>query len=474
MTFDFDQIDRIINARSIALVGASSSPMKFGTMYTVSQVSVGFDGPMYLVNPREKEILGRPAYPDLGSLPEVPDLVCLMIPAHRSIEVLRDCARLGVKGVVMIASGFSEIGEEGRKLEEEALGLAEEGGFRIIGPNCFGIYNPRTGLTLLPGYDFSKTPGDTAFISQSGGFSVHLARQGQSLGIGFSAVVSYGNAADLDEADLLRYFARDPQTAYIAGYLEGTRDGRAFIDALTEAAAAKPVIIWKVGRSQASRRATVSHTGSLAGSSELWSAALRQAGAIEASGIDETTDILITLKTMGRRPGRRLLISGGGGGLGAYGADVACSEGLEVPDLAPESLSRLQKALDRAGAVPGNPLDIGTPMVPAPVFADAMRAAALNPTTDVLVFDLAVNFAFPIAGPEGLQKACDILIETRAESGKPVAVVLYSRACDPGGLAGEDLLRKLRQRLLDGGVAAFGSWPRAMRAIARTNQVPFG
>lgn len=469
MPFDFDQIDRIINARSIALVGASSSPMKFGTMYTVSQASVGFDGPMYLVNPREKEMLGRPAYPDLASLPEVPDLVCLMIPAHRSMDVLRDCARLGVKGVIMIASGFREIGEKGRKLEEEALGLAAEGGFRIIGPNCFGIYNPRTGLTLLPGYDFSKTPGDTAFISQSGGFSVHLARQGQSLGIGFSAVVSYGNAADLDETDFLRYFALDPETAYIAGYLEGTRDGQALAEALAEAASRKPVIVWKVGRSQASRRAVVSHTGSLAGSAEIWSAVLRQAGAIESSGIDETTDILVALKKLGRHPGRRLLVSGGGGGLGTYGADVAESEGLEVPALAGDNLSRLQKALDRAGAVAGNPLDIGTPMVPAPVFEDAMREAARNPTTDVLIFDLAVNFAFPIAGQEGLEKACDILIETRAESGKPVAVVLYSRACDPGDLTAEELLRKLRRRMLDGGVAVFGSMPRAMRAIAKVN-----
>ena len=469
MPFDFEEIDRIINARSLAIVGASKSPIKFGFFHTMSQTTVGFDGPMYLVNPKEKEIMGMPAYPDLPSLPEVPDLVCLTIPAHHSMDVLRDCARLGVKGVIMIAAGFKEIGEKGRALEEEALDLARVGGFRIIGPNCFGIYNPRNGLTLVPGFDFSRTPGDVAFISQSGGFSVHLAREGQSLGIGFSAVISYGNAADLNEADFLRYFSRDPQTSIIAGYLEGAGDGRDFADALADAAAAKPVVLWKVGKHDSSRRAVVSHTGSLAGASEIWEALLSQAGAIEVSGIDEMIDVLIALKKLGPNPGKRLLISGGGGGIGTYGADLAEAEGLEVPALAAESLAKMQSVLGRTGAVAGNPLDIGMPLIPLPEFEGSMREAALNSTTDVLIFDLAVNFALPIVTGEGLEKACDILIQVRRESGKPVAVVLYSRACDPGDLTFEGIMRSMRQTLLDAGVAVFPSMPRAIRAIAKIN-----
>ena len=469
MRFDFNQIDKIINARTIAIVGASNNPGKFGYVLPLSQISMGFTGRMYLVNPREKEIMGNKAFPDIRSLPEVPDLVFLTVPAHLSMDVLSECAGTGVKGVIMIASGFGEIGESGRRLEAEALELAREGGFRIIGPNCFGIYNPRNHLTLLPGFDFSTVPGNVAFISQSGGFSAHVARLGGSLRIRFSAVISYGNAADLDETDLLRYFTLDDQTGIISGYLEGVRNGNEFVGALKEAAASKPVVLWKVGKSKSAGRAVVSHTGSLAGSSEIWDSLMRQCGVIEASGVEELCDVVVALKSMGRNPGRRLLISGGGGGLGTYGADLAEEAGLEVPPPADETLSRMSEALGRAGAVAGNPMDIGAPLIPLPAFESAVRSAAMNPTTDILVFDLAVNFAHGLAGEEGLNAAADILIESGRRSGKPVAVALYSRSCDPGDLRFEEILRRLRSTLLDAGVAVFPSMRRAIRAISRVN-----
>jgi len=470
MDFNFAEIDAILNARSIAIVGASGKPGKFGNAFVLTQIAMGFEGPMYLVNPGETEILGRKTYPDLRSLPGVPDLVYITIPAHLSLEILRDCGRLGVKGVIIIAAGFREIGPEGESLEREALRLAREGGFRIIGPNCFGIYNPRNRLTLLPGHDLSTTPGDTAFISQSGGFSVHLARLAKSLGIHFSAVVSYGNATDIGESDLLRYFGQDPQTRFIAGYLEGTRNGRSLLDALREAARRKPVILWKVGRSEASRRAVCSHTGSLAGSSEIWSAALTQTGVIPASGIDEILDVLLALRHLGRRPGKRLLLVGGGGGLGAYGADLAGQEGLEIPLLGADTDTRLREILKRAGAVVANPLDIGTPLIPLPMFDAAIREAARNPSSDILVFDLALNFGRNMVGEEGLNKAADTLILARKESGKPVAAVLYSRACDPEDMKTEQALRRMRHRLLEQGVAVFPSMARAIRAIALANR----
>ncbi len=343
MPFDFEEIDAIVNARSMAIVGASAKPVKFGSLFTMSQLAYGFSGPVYLVNPGETEIMGHKVYPDLGSLPEVPDLVITTIPAHRSLDILRDCAGLGVKGVIIMASGFREAGEDGEAMEREALRLAREGAFRIVGPNCFGIYNPRNRLTLLPGHDFSTVPGNVAFISQSGGFSVHVGRQCKGLGIDFSAIVSYGNGADLGEIDLIRYFAQDPQTEFIAGYLEGTSDGHLLLEALTEASAHKTVVLWKVGKSASSARAVVSHTGALAGSAAIWEGALRQSGAIEVSGVDEICDLLLALKHVGRWPGTRLMLSGGGGGLGTYAADLAEEVGLEVPPLAGESLTRLRE-----------------------------------------------------------------------------------------------------------------------------------
>lgn len=469
MGFDFNQIDDILNARSLAIVGASNNPMKFGGMLTASQLAMGFDGPVFLVNPKEEEIMGHRAYPDLRSLPQAPELVYIGLPAHQSREVLEECSEVGVKGVVMVASGFREAGQGGEALEEEALRLAREGGFRIIGPNCFGLYNPRNRLTLLPGHDFSTRLGDVAFLSQSGGLSAHIGRLGRSLGIDFSAIVSYGNGVDVNETDLLLYFARDPATRVIASYLEGVRDGRAFLEALKEAASGKTVVLWKVGKAPSARRAVMSHTGSLAGAAETWDAALRQAGVIPASGVDEVFDVLLGLKHIGRRPGRRVLVAGGGGGLCAYGADLAGEEGLEVPPLDPGTDSRLRGILAAAGAAVSNPLDIGAPLIPPARFEAAMGEAANNPTTDVLVFDLALNFALGMAGEEGLHLFADILIRIRKESDKPLAMVLYSRACDPDDLEPERVLRAVRQKFLENGIAVFPSMRRAIRAISLVN-----
>ncbi|MBC7230960.1 MAG: CoA-binding protein [Actinobacteria bacterium] len=467
--FDFEEIDAIINARSLAIVGASAKPVKFGSLFTATQLTFGFKGPVWLVNPGEKEILGRPVYPDLRSLPEVPDLVYLTIPAHRSMDILEDCADLGVKGVIIMAAGFREAGGEGAALEAKALRLAREGGFRIVGPNCFGIYNPRNRLALLPGHDFSDRPGDVAYISQSGGFSVHVGRQCKSLGIDFSAIVSYGNGADLNEIELLRYFAADPQTSIIGAYLEGTTDGRLFAAALAEAASRKTVVIWKVGKSESSSRAVTSHTGSMAGSSMIWEGLLRQCDAIEVSGVDETCDVLLALKHLGRRPGRRLFITGGGGGLGTYAADLAEEEGLEVPPLLEETASRLRAVLAAPGAAVGNPTDIGTPLVPLPVFEAVMETAASDPGTDILIFDLALNFGYGLGGEEGLIAAADVLVRARRKSGKPVVLVLYSRANGLEDLHFEEILRRLRSRLLQEGVLVFPSMQRAMRALALIN-----
>ena len=461
----FQQIDRIVNARSLAIVGASDKPGKFGTLLTASQLAMGFSGPVYLVNPAGGEIQGHRVYPSLMDLPEAPDLVYVAVPAPVSLPILEACARRGVKGVVMVASGFREAGEEGRRLEEDALRTARQGGFRIIGPNCFGIYNPRNRLTLTPGYDFSTEPGNVAFFSQSGGYAAHVARLGKSLGLSFRAVVSYGNGADLDGPDFLRYFGRDHGTGIIGVYLEGTRDGRGFLEALAEAAERKPVVIWKVGQGEASLRAVASHTGSLAGAQPVWKGALGRRGVVRVSGVDELVDVLLAWKHLGPDPGRRVLFVAGGGGLGAFAADLAAEEGLDLPSLEETAEGALREILHGAGAVAGNPLDIGAPLIPLPHFEAVLRAAAGNASTDVVLLDLAVNFAMLLGGIEGMVRVAEILGRVRAETGRPLAVVLYSRACDPDDLEPERALRRMRSILHRNSVAVFPSLPRAMRAI---------
>ncbi len=466
----FEEIHGIINARSLAIVGASDKPGKFGTHLTTSQLAMGFKGPVYLVNPGGGEILGRKVYPDLGSLPEAPELVYVAVPALRSLPILRECARAGVKGVVMVASGFREAGEEGHRLEQEALHTARQGGFRIIGPNCFGIYNPRNLLTLAPGHDFSTEPGDIAFLSQSGGYSAHVARLGKSLGLPFRAVISYGNGSDLDERHFLRYFGQDSGTGIVAAYLEGTRDGRGFLESLSEAAERKPVVIWKVGRGEAARRAVSSHTGSMAGAHPVWNAALSRRGVIQVSGLDELGDVLVALKHLGPDPGKRVMFVGGGGGLGAFAADLAEAEGLELPPLEEPAGNALREILEGAGAVAGNPLDIGTPLIPLRRFEAVLRAASAQASADVLVLDLAVNFAMLLGGTEGMVRVAEILARVRSESGRPMAAVLYSSAFDPDDLEPERALRQMRSILLKRSVAVFPSMPRAMRALSLVNR----
>jgi acyl-CoA synthetase (NDP forming) len=252
--------------------------------------------------------------------------------------------------------------------------------------------------------------------------------------------------------------------------VEGAKDGARFAEALQAAAAAKPVVIWKVGKEESSRRAVMSHTGSLAGSPALWDALIKQAGALDASGVDELLDIVLALKCVGKGRGKRLLISGGGGGLGVYGADLAEREGLQVPPLDPATLSRMQDILDRAGAVAGNPLDIGAPLIPVPFMEGALREAAMNPTTDVLVFDLAVNFGHDVAGDFGIERAVELLCDARELSGKPVAAVLYSRSFDLDDMRFETMIRRMRRRLNAAGVVVFPSMDRAVKALGRVSR----
>ena len=402
----------------------------------------------------------------------MPELVYFTVPAYRCMEVLRECAGLGVKAVVIMAAGFREAGPEGEGLEREALRLAREGGFRIIGPNCFGIYNPRTRLTLLPGGDFSAEPGKLAFISQSGGYAAHFGRMCMSLGMRFSAIVSYGNGADLDETELLQHFLEDGGTGVIAAYLEGVREGRRFFRLLRENRGRKPVILWKVGKSEAAARAAASHTGSLAGSAEVWGSLLRQCGVVETEGLEETAAVAQCFYRLEGRPARRVLMMGGGGGLCTYAADLATRHGLELPPLSPQTESRLRAALPPVGAVVANPLDIGTPLTLPQVFEEIAGAAAEDESTDLVLFDLAVNFGRQLLGDEGVRSCLLALLDACSGRGKPCALNLYNRAGDdPASVL---LHSSLREELARRGALVFDDLRSAFRSLSASTPLPIG
>ncbi len=465
---DFQEIDAIINAKSLALVGASTKPLKFGSMFLDSLLRMGFKGDIYPINEKEKEIRGLTCYPDLISLPTTPELVYIAIPAYQCMEVLRQCMGSGVRGVVILAAGFREVGEEGERLEEEALRMAREGGFRIIGPNCFGIYNPRTGLTLPPNPDLTHQPGKVAFITQSGGYGAHFARLGRSMGINFSAVVSYGNGADLEAADFIEYFAEDRETEIIAGYIEGTRDGRRFFETLKQAAAEKPVIMWKVGKGEMARKAVMSHTGSLAGSEEIWNSLLEQCGAVPTQGLEETFNMVQGFYHLKGKPVERLLVMAGGGGLNAYVADLAEERDLLIPPLASDTEEKFAEIFPKVGAVVGNPLDIGTPIVPPDFFKVIVDIAVRDTATDLLIYDLAINFGVLLVGQEGVYRSLQHLAAASKETGKPCVVNLYNRAPDDPTVSMFHV--GMKRMLSDEGIPVFEDLRSALDVIAALNR----
>ena len=323
------------------MVGASSNVDSPGHDYVRSLVDFGFAGPIYPINPRAPEIMGLKAYPTLSAVPGDVDLVISCIPADGVIAMIGEARAKSVTALHLFTGRFSETGEaKAAELEQEVLSAAVAAGMRIIGPNCMGIYDSTAGLSFRP--DLPRERGDVAFISQSGNNSVELMLHGASRGLRFSKVVSYGNALDLTEADFFDYLADDPETKVVGAYIEGTRDGRRLLEALRRCASAKPVVILKGGRTGAGSRTAASHTAALAGQRQIWSAMLRQAGAVEVATFDELIDMMVAFaflrkeqRAESREQNARAQVGvvGGGGGRAVQSADVCEEAGLSVPKL---------------------------------------------------------------------------------------------------------------------------------------------
>ena len=230
--------------KSHAVIGASANTRKFGGRFLATLLGFGYGGKLYAVNPQESEILGLETFARVGDIPEPVDFASIAVPARAVPEAVEECLAKGIKAVQILSAGFTEAGEEGRRLEEEVARTAARG-IRIIGPNCFGIYCPAGGLTILPGERLPKESGPVAFISQSGGYAVRVPRRASGWGVRFSKVISYGNACDVNECDLVEYLHQDPETKIITGYIEGVKDGSRFFKLLQEVCQTKPVILWK-------------------------------------------------------------------------------------------------------------------------------------------------------------------------------------------------------------------------------------
>ncbi|UCD08088.1 MAG: CoA-binding protein [Dehalococcoidales bacterium] len=353
-------LDYIFHPATIAVAGVSTDAKGTGiaNSYIKRFEAAGFKGNIYAVNPSGGETLGRKIYRSLKEIPDQVDFVVSAIPARNTPQLVSDCAENGVKLLHLFTAGFSEIGDEnGNSLENEILSIARQAGVRMTGPNGMGIYCPKTGLTFDEG--FTRKSGNVGWIAQSGRNGTYVVREATMRGVYFSKAISYGNAADLNECDFIEYFKDDKDTEIIAAYIEGVKDGQRFFKVLKEAAAVKPVVIFKAGYTEAGSRGAASHTASLAGSSLVWNTVLKQAGAIQVYSLEELVDVLVLLNFLSSPAGCNISIVGFGGGAGIQAADACTDKGIEVP----ESPRELQDDLveicgGRAGSIFKNPFDL--------------------------------------------------------------------------------------------------------------------
>jgi len=421
-------LEELFSPRGVAVVGAS--PLEGGSFATgvvQSLKEAGFSA-IYPVNPKYSEVSGLPCYPSLRAIPGVVDHVVVGIPAESVLALLDDCTAKGVKSVHLFTAGFSESGyRERAELESAILNKARVGGFRIIGPNCVGLFVPKNHLVTTMG--MSLEPGAIAFISQSGGHAQNLPFFTGPRGLRFSKVVSYGNTLDVDESELLQYFSQDPETKIIAAYIEGVKNGRRFLGALKEAAAQKPVVICKGGTTEAGKRAAHGHTASLTSSVAVFNALCRQLKTIQVDDMEELIDVLVALCFVTPLPrGTGVAVVGTGGGPSVLASDEMEKAGLQLPCFSTEIQAELKQFLPIAGAIFSNPVDATTLLSPKAIFA-TMRVVSKVPDIHMLIYHLGF---YPVSrwgarqlySTNFLQPVVDALVQVQQETGKPVLLAL--------------------------------------------------
>jgi len=339
-------INFLFEPKSVAVVGATNNPIKFGHYLLLNLIDLGFKGKVYPVNLKAEEVLGVKAYPRVDLIPDEVEVAAIIVPAPSVPQVMRDCAKKGVKGVVILSSGFREAGGEGTKFEREIVETAKKAGIRIVGPNTTGILNTSNSFTtsFVPLPKLRK--GNVAFIAQTGLFAAAafwwiLSAEPFDL----SKVMGLGNKSDVDDSEALEYLAQDEDTEVIAIYMEGVKDGRKFLEAARKAAKKKPILILKSGRTEAGMKAALSHTGSLAMRDEMFDAVCKKVGAIRVKDFEELMDLTKAFALQPLAKGNRIgIISMTGAGC-VMAADYSTEYGLKVAELSDKTVKYIESYL---------------------------------------------------------------------------------------------------------------------------------
>ena len=468
-------LDEMFSPRAVVVVGASErreGPRLDRIKGLVRSKQLGkFKGELYAVNPKYRDVLGVPCYPRLLDIAEPVDYVVVAVPAREVPGVLDDCAAKHVKTVVVFSSGFSEESVrtgllDGEHLQAQLVQKARQGGYRLVGPNCLGLYYSRSGLVMTPDQAESGIEGGISFVSQSGGAIVFPFRMCVRLGLGICKMASIGNSADLNVEELIDYYADDDETKVIFAYIESVRNGRKLFEALKRASAAKPVIVMKGGVTEAGVRVAASHTAALSQHSNLYSAVFKQTNSIAVNSFEEMTDVALALHASPRISGRRVAfityITT------ANAVDIITRGGLELPhfDDVGNAIKDLAFNAGEVNTMTTNPIDLGEsmPVVLGPV----IELVGSEPSFDLVVIYQSLEFVSGFVRKTGVSPAdyARSIVEKRDIIRKPMIMVFQSIQADSRAVA--DRL-EIERELTKGGVPIFPSLERASRAITLTD-----
>ena len=439
-------LDGLMQPKSVAVVGASSQPGKIGYTVVNNLIKSGYQGKIYPINPKADEILGIKAYPSVLAIPDEIDAAAITVPASLVEQAAEDCGKKGVKALIIITSGFSEVGN--RDLEDRVVAIARRYNMRILGPNIVGTLSnsQKLNASFAP---FLPLAGKATLISQSGALLIAMDASTYIRRVGFEKLISIGNMSDVDFADLITWLDNDPNTTCISLYIEGFKDGRKFMEACRHAH--KPIIALKSGVSSHGAAAAASHTGSLAGAAKVYGAAFQQAGVVQASDLDNLFDRTLALSLQPPMQGDNLMIITNGGGVGVLATDSAERYGLPL-QFAPQDLrDELKKHMPEFGSAK-NPVDL-TGMAGRDWYQDSIRFAFAHPWVDgLVVLYCETSLTDPLDIAYGIKEA----IDQSGVKDKPVTV----------SFVGGEQSEKATRWLVEQGIPTYGAPDLAVNALA--------
>ncbi len=463
-----DRLDRVFHPKVIAVVGDKKM-----SNFMWLNANKTFTGKVYSVQVDPNEIphieaMGIKNFARLTDIPEPIDYVLCAVPRNIAPFIAKDCVAADVAGVCMFTSGFAETGEAtGIQLQQQIYDILAPSGIALVGPNCMGVHLPKFGMRFNEDQPHG-VDGRVSFISQSGTHAINFSLQAAANGVYTSKTVSFGNGIIIDAAGYLEYLADDPETDIIGMYMEGARDGVRFARALRAAAAKKPVVAWKGGRTEAGARATQSHTSSLTSSQAIWKALFRQAGAIQVDNIDEMVDVMKAVSFTRPPAGRGVGLMAMTGGQSVVMTDAFSLAGWEVPLLHPHSYDELAKFFNIIGGSYRNPLDMGGTIGERPDNLDRLIGIMQNdPNVDMVALELNAVFllrrwANDAMALDGLMASLRRAVQ---QSAKPLVAIMH-----PGH--NEAAVVEYRQQFQTTGVPVFASFDRAARAMGKLAGVP--